>query len=98
MTMTKIQSSVLVAVVSAVALGAPVLWVNSIASDQVGTHDKDDVAHSKQHSSLKDSLSIVKSKQVGFQKDISHITQQLQDVKESNKEIDAKLDRILERI
>ena len=95
-TLTNMQAGVASAVIAAIILATPPLWVNTLASNKVDDHNHDEASHAVQHQSLKEAQSLIREKQREFAVEIDNIKGNQDEIKTWLRDIDGKLDRLIE--
>ncbi len=92
--MTNWQAAIGVAVLSAAAIGAPGLWMSSVATTAIEVHDTEMGAHPEQQRALQR----LQSRQDVMANEVKHVNEELDDVKGELEGISAKLDTVLDEL
>ena len=79
--------NVLAAVLVAICLGGPVLYVTSVASSEVKTHDKETTAHGEQFKEIAEQNAEITANQREFRVKIINIDKDLEEATEQRKAI-----------
>ena len=97
---TVMLRNVIAAVLIAVCLGGPVLYVTSVASREVKIHDKETTAHGEQFKEIAKNTAEITANQQEFRfkiadmaKDLDAATEERKAILKAIQELNAKLDR-----
>ena len=92
--------NVVVALVIALCLGGPIIWVTALAQSEVRVHDDDKGAHSEQFKEIAKNTAEITANQQEFRfkiadmsKDLDAATEERKAILKAIQELNAKLDR-----